>query len=67
MPGLRAFNCVDLSPGDFAQAAITSKHWSRLRAEVVESAGDCAKRQNVRASEIDNMNVITNTRPSGVS
>src|SRR5437867_12634934 len=62
----RLFNRVDLSSGDFAAGRdYLPNTRAASRAEVVESAGGCAKRQNVRAREIDNMNVVTNTRPVG--
>src|SRR6266542_336519 len=62
----RLFNRMDLSPGDFAASRdYLPNTRAASRAEVIESAGGCAKRQNVRAREIDNMNVVTNTRPVG--
>src|SRR5438876_564183 len=56
------FNRIDLSPGDFAAGRNHLPNTGAAScAEVVESAGSCAKRQNVRAREIDNMNVVADT------
>src|SRR6266511_2959074 len=56
------FNRVDLSPGDFAAGRDYLPNTGAAScAEVVESAGSRAKRQNVRARKINNMNVVTNT------
>ena len=58
----RLFNRVDLSSGDLAASR---NHLPNTRAasgaEVIESAGRCAKRQNMRLRKIDNMDVVADT------
>src|SRR5256885_8488230 len=62
----RLFNRVDLSPGDLAAGRDHLPNTGAASCtEVVESAGSCAKRQNVRTRKIDNMDVVANTRSIG--
>src|SRR5882724_409336 len=56
------FNRVDLPAGDLTAGGDYLPYaGAASRAEIVESAGGCAKSQNMCLCEIDDMNVVANT------